>query len=143
VPFLAVVTIVAALIPVFPAFASSKTAIPCNIQLGSCTAKTDHGISVEFDIKPKPVTSLSELSFDVRLNRNGDPVTGAAVAIDLTMPEMYMGKNQPVLRQVSNGRFQGKGIIPKCPSGSRTWKANVIIVHDNRRSVAGFVFEVH
>jgi hypothetical protein len=124
------------------AFAASKGATPCSIQLGSCTARTSGGITVEFDVQPKPVTAMSELTFVVRLSRNGAPVTDAAVQVDLTMPGMFMGTTRPMLEHVGKGRYEGKGMLMRCASGRKTWQADVLMGEEVHTVIAGFVFEV-
>jgi hypothetical protein len=114
----------------------------CDIQRGSCFTETGDGMTIEFDIQPKPVAAMSELTFIVNLSRGGSPVTEASTALDLSMPGMFMGKNRPVVRQVYNGRYEGKGIITKCPSGNKTWQAEVTVKHAGKTAVASFVFEV-
>jgi hypothetical protein len=120
--------------------AENKTA--CDIQRSSCFIETDDGLTIEFDIQPKPVAAMSELTFIVNLSRGVSPLTDASIALDLSMPGMFMGKNRPVLKQVYNGRYEGKGIITKCPSGKKTWQAEVTVKHAGKTAVASFVFEV-
>ena len=122
--------------------AESKTS--CDIQRGPCIREADDGMRVEFDIQPRPVTSMSGLTFFIRLTRNGKPVTDAtSVVLDLSMPGMYMGKNRPVLKRRDDGRYEGKGLITRCMSNSRTWRAEVAVERAKRISAAVFEFEVH
>jgi hypothetical protein len=114
----------------------------CDIQSGSCLKETGDGMTVEFDIQPKPVVALSELTFIVNLTRGGMPVTDASVVLDLSMPGMFMGKNQPILKHAKNGRYEGKGVITRCPSGKKTWQADVTVGHDGKTAITSFVFEV-
>jgi hypothetical protein len=116
--------------------------INCYIQRGTCMQKTGDGMIVEFDIQPKPVAAMSDLAFIITITKRGRHVTGSSAALDLTMPGMVMGKNLPVMKQTGAGRFEGKGVIPNCPSGGKIWKADVIFVHEGKTDVAGFVFEV-
>jgi hypothetical protein len=58
------------------------------------------------------------------------------------MPGMFMGKNRPALKQVSDGRFEGKGVITTCPSGKKTWQAEVIVARGEKTAVIDFVFKV-
>jgi hypothetical protein len=120
--------------------AENRTA--CDIQRGSCIIETGEGMTIEFDVQPKPVAAMSELTFIVNLSRGGSPVKNASTALDLSMPGMFMGKNRPVLKQVYDGRYEGKGIITKCPSGKKTWQAEVTVEHTGKTAVASFVFEV-
>lgn len=125
-----------------PARAASGAAIPCNIQLGSCTTRTPEGMVVVFDVEPKPVTSMSELTLLVRLSRNNTPVTNAEVEVDLTMPGMFMGTTRPKLNHVEKGRYEGTSMLTRCASGRKTWQADVMVVEGAQRTITGFVFEV-
>jgi len=131
---------------IFAAFASAASAadteINCDIQRGPCIQKIGNGLIVEFNIKPKPVTAMSDLTYLLTVTRGGTPLAGSTAALDLSMPGMFMGKNLPILKRMGAGRFEGKGIIPKCPTGKKTWQADVIVVHEGKSDIAGFVFEV-
>jgi hypothetical protein len=128
-------------IEVMDAFAA-ETRMACDIQRGSCLMETGEGMTIEFDIQPKPVAAMSELMFIVNLSRGGSPVTNASTALDLSMPGMFMGMNRLVLKQMYDGRYAGKGIITRCPSGKKTWQAEVTVEHAGKTAVASFVFEV-
>jgi hypothetical protein len=121
---------------------AEENSTSCDIQRGPCFKATGEGMTIEFDIQPKPVSAMSELTFIVNLSRGGSPVTDASAALDLSMPGMFMGKNRPVLKQVYDGRYEGKGIITRCPSGGKTWQAEVTVERAGKTAVASFVFEV-
>jgi hypothetical protein len=116
--------------------------VNCDIQAGPCIQKIVNRMSVQFDIKPKPVAAMSDLSYSISVTKGGKPVAGSVVALDLTMPGMYMGKNMPVLKRKGPGRFEGKGIIPKCPTGKKIWQAEVIVAHEGKNTKVAFVVEV-
>jgi hypothetical protein len=50
-----------------------------------------------------------------------------------------MGRNRVTLKPAGESGFEGKGVIVRCPSGRRTWKATVTA--PNLGSVE-FVFDV-
>jgi hypothetical protein len=114
---------------------------PCDIQHGSCSATTASGMSIEFDVQPKPVKPLSKLQFMVTLTDKGKALTNASVGLDLTMPGMYMGKNAPVMKHISKGRYEGSGVITRCMSGRKTWRADVTVENGGAKETAGFLFE--
>jgi hypothetical protein len=122
-----------------PAVAASG--VPCDIQHGPCILETN-GMTITFDIRPKPVRTLSELRFMVTLKRNNTPMTDAPVALDLSMPGMYMGKNRPLLKHVGLGTYQGTGIITRCTTGQRTWQAAVTVGRGDSATIALYQFEV-
>ena len=122
-------------------FVHAATSVQCDIQRGPCSS-TINGVSLIFDVQPKPVASMSENTFIVTLMRSGTPVTDARVQIDLSMPDMFMGKNQPALKHVKDGRYEGKGVIMQCVSGKKTWQADVVVLIKKEIATTRFVFEV-
>ena len=98
-------------------------AAECDIGRGACIAMSGN-TTVTLDISPKPVRAMKELFFTVT-------VTGAKIPtpllLVLSMPGMYMGRNEVVLKQVSDGSFTGKGIIPRCPAGKKLWQADIAL----------------
>jgi hypothetical protein len=125
-----------------PVALAGETPLRCDIQNTSCIMKTLDGMTIEFDVQPKPVTSMVESTFVVIVTRNGQPLTDASVLLDLSMPHMFMGKNQPALRQIKDGRYEGKGVITRCASGKKTWQADVTVKTAGETALAAFVFEV-
>ena len=101
----------------------SKSLIHCDIHKGPCS-KELAGMMVTLDILPKPVTAMKDLKFNVTLSGEKK---NAAPYIDLGMPGMNMGPNRVELRPVKDNVFEGQGVIVRCPSGRRTWKATVTL----------------
>lgn len=95
----------------------------CSIDQGPCT-KPAGNREVIFDISPKPVRAMKEVTFIVH-------VIGRKVAstllLDLSMPGMYMGRNEVVLKKRPDSTYVGKGILPRCPSGKSLWQAEIVI----------------
>jgi YtkA-like len=121
--------------------ASQDTQSDCRIDAGPCT-KTTGILTVSFDIAPKPVKAMGELTFTVTVKERGKPVKDASLLIDLTMPGMYMGRNVVRLTHSSGGVYEGKGVIVRCPSGGTLWQASVVIQHAEKKSVVSYTFEV-
>jgi hypothetical protein len=136
---------IGALLVLFARVVGSETSTSCNIQRGPCMQETGDGITIEFDVRPRPVTTLSELTFIIILteSESGLPLTDASVGLDLSMPGMFMGNNRPVMHRVSAGRYEGKGIITRCMSGRKTWQAKGTVEHAGKTVVVDFVFEVN
>jgi hypothetical protein len=114
---------------------SSESLTTCEIQKGPCT-KELAGLTVTLDILPKPVTAMKDLNFQVTLS--GEKKTDLPY-IDLGMPGMNMGPNRVELRRVKENVYEGQGIIVRCPSGRRTWKATVTLPEAGQ---VEFVFDV-
>jgi len=113
----------------------APAAVDCVIQTGPCTKTLADG-TVTLDITPKPVRAMRDLTFTVTFSRvkaAHDPV------IDLGMPGMIMGPNRVILKRAGDTTYQGTGVIVRCPSGRRTWKATVSVPGTGS---AEFVFDV-
>jgi hypothetical protein len=109
--------------------------INCNIHHGTCTLKLSD-TDITLDIGPKPVKAMTDLKFTVSLAGNKDV---SEPYIDLGMPGMKMGPNRVLLKAVGKGVYTGTGIIVRCPSGKRIWKATVTV--PDKGSVE-FIFDV-
>jgi len=106
-----------------------------NIHQGPCT-RMINGTQVTLEIQPRPVKAMEDLTFTVTFS-GMEPA--AAPYVDLGMPGMNMGPNRVQLRHTGPGRYEGPGIIVRCPTGSRTWDARVTVPGAGE---AAFVFDV-
>jgi hypothetical protein len=113
----------------------AQPAVDCAIQSGPCTKSFADG-TLTLDITPKPVKAMHDLTFTVVLS-GLTPTTDPF--IDLGMPGMVMGPNRVPLRPAGDGTYQGTGVIVRCPSGRRTWKATVTVPG---KGAVEFVFDV-
>ncbi len=111
-------------IPADRAFAADKyrVLINCDLHQGDCQ-QTLGGHKVILMVTPRPVTAMTDLTF--RVTFEGAPAMDKPPYIDLGMPGMNMGKNQVQLKSIGNGVYQGRGVIVRCKSGRRTWRASV------------------
>jgi hypothetical protein len=108
----------------------------CDVHETSCT-KTLPDCTVTLDIDPKPVKAMTDLKFTVILSGKKP---SANPCIDLGMPGMKMGPNHVKLKEAAaENNYVGTGIIVRCPSGRRTWKASVTVPDVG---TAEFVFDV-
>jgi hypothetical protein len=110
--------------------------VNCDIQKGFCEKMvTDTRVSLE--ILPRPVQAMRDLTFRVTVADPGR--LSASPFIDLNMPAMDMGANQVRLKDHGDGVFEGRGVIVRCRSGHKTWRARVTLPGLGR---ADFVFDV-
>lgn len=114
---------------------AAEAALDCGIHESNCT-KTIGLYTVELDIYPKPVTAMQDLTFRVS-------ISGGAISqipyIDLGMPGMHMGPNRVDLKQTTAMIYEGQGVIVRCPSGKRIWRATVTLPSIGK---AEFTFDV-
>ena len=109
--------------PISSSGKSEPQRVECDVHAGPCRAHIS-GTKVSLDIEPKPVKAMRDLTFTVTF------AGGTFVAppyIDLGMPNMNMGRNRVILRQVGDLVYRGEGVIVRCPSGRRTWEAKVTV----------------
>lgn len=117
--------------------------VDCVFDEGPCIKMIEPDtIQVGLDIDPKPVQAMRELIFCVILKKGERPITDAAVGLSLSMPGMFMGKNEPELHHKGEGLYEGKGVITRCASGRKVWKAEVRIEREGRTGSTGFFFKV-
>ncbi|HUX42074.1 MAG TPA: FixH family protein [Rectinemataceae bacterium] len=94
---------------------------------GPVTKELEGGIVARLEILPRPIESMKSLAISVTLTRDGKPVEGAELTLDLGMPAMYMGKNSPTMTETSPGHFEGKGLVTRCMSGDKHWQAEITV----------------
>ncbi len=113
----------------------------CMMNDGPCI-RTVNGFTVVFDIAPKPLKAMRSLLFRSTILNKDMPVVDAIVSIDLSMPGMFMGQNSIGLTHLRDGIYEGKGVIIRCPSGKKMWRASVKIRRFGKESVVDYIFEV-
>jgi hypothetical protein len=111
--------------------------INCDLHKGTCVQRLSE-TTVILDVTPKPVKAMQDLSFKVSLTGKL-PATPKAPYIDLGMPGMQMGPNRVQLKFVGNDTYEGRGVIVRCPSGRRIWRATVVLPGMGQ---AHFIFDV-
>jgi hypothetical protein len=120
-----------------PISAAQKNKINCDLHHGTCT-KSLSGGTVTLEVNPKPVKAMKNLLFRVTLSGNLPADTHPSY-IDLGMPGMNMGPNRVILKPAGPGAYEGRGIIVRCPSGRKIWRATVKISNIGQ---AEFIFNV-
>ncbi len=95
---------------------------PCDLQAGPCLRPLPGGGDVALELWPRPPRAMTDLA--VRVVVRGAPaVSGAGVS--WSMRGMNMGENRSRLAPAGEGRFEGKAVLVRCPSGARAWLADV------------------
>jgi len=121
-------------VPLAPVLAADAR-INCDVHHGKCF-QSSGDLTVSLEITPRPVKAMQDLVFNVS-------IAGASPTkpphIDLGMPAMKMGPNQVALKPIGPGTYEGTGVIVRCPSGKRTWFANVIVPESGE---VKFIFDV-
>jgi hypothetical protein len=99
-----------------------RAAPRCEPARGPC-AQRIAGATVALAIAPAPAV-MKDLAFTVEVTPPSAAGAGAG-RVALSMPGMYMGENRVALEPDGAGRWRGKGVLVRCPSGRRGWAAEV------------------
>ena len=99
-----------------------QSQINCSIQDGPCIQEVN-GNKVTLEVLPRPVKAMQDLIFMITID--GDYSLIKPPHIDLNMPAMNMGRNRVSLKSNEKDTYEGSGIIVRCKSGHRTWRATV------------------
>jgi hypothetical protein len=121
-----------------PAFGQERTGsiVNCDIQKGPCEKIVD-GTRISLEVTPRPVRAMRDLTFKVTVSDFGR--LSASPYIDLNMPAMDMGPNRVILKDLGQGVFEGGGVIVRCRSGRKTWRARITLPNLGRTD---FLFDV-
>lgn len=119
----------------------------CDLSAGRCERLAGGGgARVTLEVEPRPVRSMRDLVFTVSARRGAFPVADAEADLRLAMPGMFMGENRVRLTHLGGGVYRGCGVIVRCPSGGRTWSAEVTLRRREPASAAplfaAFTFDV-
>lgn len=125
-----------------PASEERGVAPACELGSGPCTQPAGP-YELTLDLGPRPLRTMVELSAALELRRDGAPVDGATVILSFDMRDMSMGPNRRVLAGAGGGRYGGKGVLVRCPSGRRDWIATVAVEAPGRPpATSAFAFAV-
>ncbi|TAN40247.1 MAG: hypothetical protein EPN25_08370 [Nitrospirae bacterium] len=122
---------------------SPEHPVDCRIDDGPCSKVLgDQKLQVVLDIGPKPVRTMKRLSFRIALQDSASAAANSDVKantdattdvfVDLSMPGMTMAENRVSLRRDAAGLYTGEGVIVRCTSGKKVWKAEVSVRRPGR-----------
>jgi ligand-binding sensor protein len=85
---------------------------------------------------------MVELAAVIELRLEGAPAEGRTVFLSFDMRDMSMGENRIQLTDAGGGRYAGKAVLVRCPSGRKDWFATVVVGGQAAVAVARFDFRV-
>lgn len=91
-------------------------------------------LSPKMDSYPK----MKPVKFILKLSKQDKPLEGAEVSFDLTMPSMYMPKNEVKLKETSKGTYEGDALFTM----SGDWRINTSVMKDNKKEMLYFDVKV-
>jgi hypothetical protein len=102
-----------------------RAAPRCDPARAPC-AQALRGATVILEVSPKPPRTMRELDFTLSVAPPAAAGAGDG-QVSFTMPGMYMGDHRVHLAPDGAGRWRGKGVLVRCPSGKTTWAADVAL----------------
>jgi hypothetical protein len=103
--------------------AGGAAAPSCDLGSSPCALPLAGGGEVRVELGPRPLVTMKELAVRVDLGAGAPPAE--VVSVSFSMPGMTMGENRVRLARTGPGRFEGKAVLVRCPSGGRAWAADV------------------
>jgi len=104
----------------------------CDLHKSSCSAKTIELGEITFDITPKDIPLMKELTFRVTSQKDVDEFD-----LNIFATNMNMGYHQFKLKKIAPKTYEAKGTLPTCIVGGMIWRAEVI----HGRKGAVFIFK--
>lgn len=95
----------------------------CDLGASPCMKVVPGLGEVRLELAPRPLHPLAELA--VRAELGAGAPQGTEVSVSFSMRGMSMGENRSRLARAGPGRFEGKAVLVRCPSGGREWLADV------------------
>jgi hypothetical protein len=115
-------------------FALALLLASCGTPSTATEQQTVDGLSIALE-RPAQAELLKDYELFITIkNANGQPVDGATVFVDLAMPAMPMGSNQPIADGLGNGRYRIKSAFTM----EGDWKVEVHATVGGKEYVATF-----
>lgn len=107
--------------------------VGCGASAAPAQLQTIDGLTIALNAPPEPEL-LDAAEFVVTLTRDGQPVDDADVYLDLTMPAMPMGANQPIAVGEGQGRYRANSVFDMAGD----WQITVHATVDGQEYAATF-----
>ena len=108
---------------------------PSNKLPENTAAQQVGNLKVSIALSPYPPVGFQKSGFDVTLtDEQGQPITDAKIAFDLTMPGMWMPPNKLEAQHNDNGRYHATGMFTM----RDLWRIEVIIQRGGEKQFAFF-----
>lgn len=97
----------------------------CDLGGSPCSAALAGGRRVTLELGPRPLRTMTDLAVTLELAPAPGQPEPSEVSVWFSMVGMQMGENRARLSRSGPGRWEGKAVLVRCPSGSRAWLADV------------------
>ena len=120
-------------------FILTVSLLSCKSSSVGALTQTSNKITGILTFEPDPLIAMKTATLKLQLSdQNGNPIEGAHVSYDLTMPAMKMPPNQPQAIAQASGLY----IAETTFSMSGDWQAAVTILQGEETTTLTFDFKV-
>lgn len=122
------------------------TLLVITLGLASCSSNTPPmqatqtagAFSVSLSVDPDPPEAMQDTLLELRLfDAKEQPISGASVSLDLTMPGMQMPMNRPEVVESRNGVYQAKTLLTMAGK----WQIQVLVTYAGKSET--FIFDLN
>lgn len=122
------------------------TLLVITLGLASCSSntlplqatQTAGALSVSLKVDPDPPVPMQDALLELRLfDSKGQPLSGANVSLDLTMPGMQMPMNRPEVVESGGGVYQAKTLFTMAGK----WQIQVVVTDVGKSET--FIFDLN
>jgi len=93
----------------------------CDLHLSSCKADIPKFGTLEFEIEPKNIPLMKQLTFTVKSTNDVDELD-----LHIYATNMNMGYHSFTLKKIAPKTYKAEGILPTCTVGGMIWNAEVV-----------------
>ncbi|MHB1590117.1 MAG: FixH family protein [Sulfuricella sp.] len=121
------------------------TLLVITLGLASCSSKTSPmqvaqtagAFSVSLNVDPDPPVPMQDALLELKLldSKKGQPISGASVSLDLTMPGMQMPVNRPEVVESGSGVYQAKTLFTMAGK----WQIQAVVTYAGKSETFIFV----
>ena len=120
------------------------TLLVITLGLASCSpdtspmqvAQTVGAFSVSLNMDPDPPVPMQDALLELKLlDSKGQPISGAGVSLDLTMPGMQMPVNRPEVVESGGGVYQAKTLFTMAGK----WQIQAVVTYVDKSETFIFV----
>ena len=99
------------------------------------TAQTAGAFSVSLTVDPDPPVPMQDALLEVKVrDSKGQPIAGASVSMDLTMPGMRMPMNRPDVGESDGGVYRARTLFTMAGN----WRVQVVVTYGGKSETAIF-----
>jgi len=109
----------------------------CDLHHEACEITLQNGKTISLEVFPKTLPLMKPLIFKVYSSNQALD----KMPLRIYSTNMFMGSFDFILKDIGEGYYEAKGIIPTCVVGKMNWNADLIIPDNNKLIGARYQFK--